>query len=194
MNIFWFIPTHGDGRYLGTTVGGRPTDITYFQQIAQAVDVLGYAGVLVPTGRSCEDAWIVASSLIPVTKRLRFLVAVRPGVMSPTAAARMAATFDRMSEGRLLVNVVTGGDPVELAGDGIFYSHDERYAVTDEFLTIWRSLLRRETVDFHGRYLRMEGARLLFPPVQEPHPPVYFGGSSAAALPVAAKLADVYLT
>lgn len=87
MNIFWFIPTHGDGRYLGTTVGGRPTDITYFQQIAQAVDVLGYAGVLVPTGRSCEDAWIVASSLIPVTKRLRFLVAVRPGVMSPTAAA-----------------------------------------------------------------------------------------------------------
>ncbi|MFO7263764.1 MAG: alkanesulfonate monooxygenase, FMNH(2)-dependent [Bacillaceae bacterium G1] len=194
MNIFWFIPTHGDGRYLGTTVGGRPTDITYFQQIAQAVDVLGYAGVLVPTGRSCEDAWIVASSLIPVTKRLRFLVAVRPGVMSPTAAARMAATFDRMSEGRLLVNVVTGGDPVELAGDGIFYSHDERYAVTDEFLTIWRSLLRRETVDFHGRYLRVEGARLLFPPVQEPHPPVYFGGSSAAALPVAAKHADVYLT
>lgn len=136
----------------------------------------------------------VASSLIPVTKKLRFLVAVRPGVISPTAAARMAATFDRLSGGRVMINVVAGGDPVELAGDGIFYSHDERYAATDEFLTIWRALLKGERVDFHGDYLRVEGGELFFPPVQEPHPPIYFGGSSEAGLQVAAKHADVYLT
>lgn len=120
MNIFWFIPTHGDGHYLGTTIGGRTTDLSYFKQIAQAADRLGYSGVLIPTGRSCEDAWIIASALIPVTENLRFLVAVRPGLMAPSAAARMASTFDRISNGRLLVNVVTGGDPVELKGDGIF--------------------------------------------------------------------------
>lgn len=86
------------------------------KQLAQAVDHLGYEGALLPTGRSCEDAWVVASSLLSVTQRMRFLVAVRPGLMSPSAAARMAATFDRLSGGRLLINVVTGGDPVELAG------------------------------------------------------------------------------
>jgi len=194
MNIFWFIPTHGDGHYLGTTIGGRTTDLSYFKQIAQAADRLGYSGVLIPTGRSCEDAWIIASALIPVTENLRFLVAVRPGLMAPSAAARMASTFDRISNGRLLVNVVTGGDPVELKGDGIFYSHDERYEVTDEFLTIWRKLLANEKVDFTGRYLQVEGGDLLFPTVQKPYPPVFFGGSSLAGQQVAAKHADVYLT
>ncbi|GAB7389028.1 FMNH2-dependent alkanesulfonate monooxygenase [Bacillaceae bacterium] len=194
MKIFWFIPTHGDGRYLGTSIGGRNTDFSYYRQVAQAADALGYSGVLVPTGRSCEDAWIVTASLIPVTKNLRFLVALRPGVMAPSVAARMAATFDRISGGRLLVNVVTGGDPVELAGDGIFYEHDERYEVTDEFLAIWRAMLNGEEVDFEGRHLRVEGGKLLFPPVQTPHPPIYFGGSSLAGQKVAAKHADVYLT
>src|SRR5262249_22584046 len=133
-NVFWFIPTHGDGRYLGTAEGGRATSHAYMRQIAQAADDLGYEGVLLPTGVSCEDAWIVASTMIPLTRRLKFLVAIRPGLMSPSLAARMAATFDRLSEGRLLINVVTGGDPVELAGDGLHVAHDARYDITDEFL------------------------------------------------------------
>jgi alkanesulfonate monooxygenase len=194
MHIFWFIPTHGDGRYLGTTVGGRETNFPYLRQIAQAVDSLGYEGVLLPTGRSCEDAWVVASSLMPFTKQLKFLVAVRPGITSPAAAARMAATLDRLSEGRLLINVVTGGDPVELAGDGLQLSHDERYVLTDEFLTIWRSILEGKDVNFDGRYLQVKGAKQFFPPVQKPYPPLYFGGSSPAAHKVAADHVDLYLT
>ncbi len=81
------------------------------RQIAQAADDLGYFGVLLPTGRTCEDSWLVASALAPLTERLRYLVAVRPGLLSPTLAARMTATLDRLSNGRLLINVVTGGDP-----------------------------------------------------------------------------------
>lgn len=194
MQVFWFIPTHGDGRYLGTAYGGRAFDHGYAGQIAVAADRLGYDGVLLPTGRSCEDAWVTAASLIPLTKRLKFLVAVRPGLMSPTLAARMAATFDRLSDGRLLINVVTGGDPVELAGDGLFLDHDTRYALTDEFLTVWRQVLAGEEVTFQGQHLRVEGARLLFPAVQRPYPPLYFGGSSPVAMEVAAKHVDVYLT
>lgn len=193
-DVFWFLPTHGDGRYLASEVGAREVSHHYLAQIARAADDLGYYGVLIPTGRSCEDSWIVASSLIPLTERLRYLVAVRPGLMEPSVAARMSATLDRLSNGRLLVNVVTGGDPVELRGDGVFLDHDERYAVTDEFLTIWRKLLAGETVDFQGKHLRTEGGRLLFPPVQKPHPPLYFGGSSAAGHAVAAEHVDVYLT
>ncbi len=194
MQILWFLPTHGDGRYLGTAIGGRAVTPDYLRQIAQAVDNLGYTGALIPTGRSCEDAWIAASSLISVTKRMKFLVAIRPGISSPGMAARMAATFDRMSNGRLLINVVTGGDPVELAGDGLHLSHDDRYYLTDEFLTVWRDIIRGEVVDFEGHYLNIKGGKLLFPPVQTPYPPLWFGGSSAAAKHVAAKHIDVYLT
>ncbi|MGF7033533.1 alkanesulfonate monooxygenase [Paenibacillus mucilaginosus] len=194
MEVFWFIPTHGDGRYLGTNKGARAVDYHYMRQIAQAADQLGYGGVLLPTGKSCEDAWIVASSLVPATERLKFLVAVRPGLMSPTLSARMAATLDRISGGRLLINVVTGGDPVELAGDGLFLDHTARYDLTDEFLEIWRRELAGEEVTYQGRHLQVEGGKVLYPPLQGPYPPLYFGGSSIAAQQVAADHIDVYLT
>jgi alkanesulfonate monooxygenase len=109
-------------------------------------------------------------------------------------AARMAVTFDRLSDGRLLVNVVTGGDPVELAGDGLHVSHDERYDITDEFLTVWRKELAGETVDLNGKHIDIRGGKLLIPGVQTPHPPLYFGGSSPAAQQVAARHVDLYLT
>ncbi|MGK8887432.1 FMNH2-dependent alkanesulfonate monooxygenase [Burkholderia gladioli] len=198
MNVFWFIPTHGDSRYLGTSEGARAADYDYFRQVAVAADTLGYEGVLLPTGRSCEDAWVVASSLIPATKRLKFLVAVRPGLSSPGLSARMASTFDRLSEGRLLINVVTGGDTAELEGDGVFVDHDTRYQITDEFLHIWRELLAKShqdgTVDFDGKHLQSKGGKLLYPPVQDPHPPLWFGGSSPAAHQIAADHIDTYLT
>jgi alkanesulfonate monooxygenase len=193
-NILWFLPTHGDGRYLGTSAGGREVNFNYLRQVAQAADQLGYFGVLLPTGRSCEDSWIVASSVAPFTERLRYLVAVRPGLQSPSVAARMTATLDRITNGRLLINVVTGGDPVENKGDGIFLDHDARYAVTREFLSVYTDLLAGKTVDFQGEHLRIEGGRLLFQPVQSPRPPLYFGGSSDAGIDVAVDSVDKYLT
>jgi alkanesulfonate monooxygenase len=194
VDVFWFIPTHGDGRHLGSTVGARPATFEYFAQVARAADHLGYAGALLPTGRGCEDSWVTAAALSSLTARMKFLVAVRPGLVSPTLAYRMAATFDRLTAGRVLINVVTGGDLEELQGDGLHLAHDERYAQTDEFLTVWRGLARRETVDFDGDYLHITGGKILMPAVQEPHIPLYFGGSSEAALRVAAKHVDVYLT
>jgi alkanesulfonate monooxygenase len=198
MQIFWFIPTHGDSRYLGTSEGARALDYDYMKQIAQSADHLGYEGVLIPTGRSCEDPWVVASTLLPVTKRLKFLVAVRPGLHQPSLAARMAATFDRLSGGRLLINLVTGGDQTELEGDGVFLDHAARYAQSAEFIRIWRGIIARshegETFDYDGKHLRVKGAKLLFPTLQHPYPPVYFGGSSEAAHELAAEQVDTYLT
>lgn len=194
MNLFWFIPTYGDGRHIGTDKGARSATLAYYKQIAMAADDLGYEGVLLPTGRSCEDAWVMASMLAPVTKRLKFLVAVRPGLMSPALAARMASSFDRHSEGRLLINVVAGGDPEELEADGLFLGHDERYELTDEFMEVWRGLLRQEQVEFHGKHIRARASYNFYPPRQSPHPPVFLGGSSPAAMEVAAKHADMYLT
>lgn len=198
MQVFWFIPTHGDSRYLGTSEGARQVNLDYLKQVAVAADSLGYEGVLIPTGRSCEDPWVIASSLIAVTKRLKFLVAVRPGLHQPSLAARMAATFDRLSEGRLLINLVTGGDQTELEGDGVWLNHAERYEQSAEFIRIWREIIARshqgESFDFDGKHLQVKGARLLYPPVQQPYPPVYFGGSSPAAHELAAEQVDAYLT
>jgi alkanesulfonate monooxygenase len=194
MECFWFLPTLGDGRYLANSERGRPSTFVYQRQIAQAADHLGYKGVLLPTGRTCDDAWIVASSLISATERLKFLVAVRPGVVSPTIAAHMAVTFDRYSGGRLLVNIVAGGDPEESRGEGVFLDHDDRYDATNEFLQIWRALMSGERVSFDGKHVRVEGACLHAGPTQRPYPAVYFGGSSPAALKVAAQHVDVYLT
>ncbi len=200
-NVFWFIPTHGDSRYLGTAKGARQINYDYLRQIAVAADTQGYDGVLLPTGRSCEDAWVVASSLIGATKNLKFLVAIRPGLSSPGLSVRMASTFDRLSNGRLLINVVTGGDQGELEADGLWADHSERYEITDEFLRVWRGSLAGEGADgasggfdFDGKHIKVKGAKTLYPPVQKPYPPLYFGGSSEAAHELAAEQVDVYLT
>ncbi|MBN9205097.1 FMNH2-dependent alkanesulfonate monooxygenase [Methylibium petroleiphilum] len=198
MKLLWFIPTHGDSRYLGSAQGARAADYNYFRQVAVAADSLGYEGVLIPTGRSCEDPWVVAASLIGETRRLKFLVALRPGLVAPSQSARMAATFDRLSGGRLLVNLVTGGDAEELAGDGQFLSHAERYEQSVEFMKIWREVIagshQQDSFDFDGKHLQVKGAKLLYPPIAKPYPPLFFGGSSEAAHELAAEQFDTYLT
>lgn len=193
LNFFWFIPTHGDGRYLGSEDQQRPPEFGYLKEIAQAVDRLGFPGVLLPTGQSCEDSWITATGLATATERLKFLVALRPGVTTPTFAARQTAALDRLSNGRLLLNVVVGGNPTELAGDGLFLPHDERYAQAREFLQIWRGLVSGQTVNFNGQYYRVENGRLDLLPVQKDLQ-LWFGGSSDAGQEIAAELVDTYLT
>jgi alkanesulfonate monooxygenase len=197
--LHWYLPTHGDGRTLlqagaatqaaqeharpGDEPGGRPATIGYLQQVALAAEQAGFDAALTPTGTWCEDAWITTAALSQVVHRLRFLVAFRPGTLSPTLAAQQAAAFQRISGGRLLLNIVTGGEDEEQRrfGDGL--SKDERYARTDEFLTILRGAWRGEPFDFHGAHLWTEGALALG--VDDP-PPIYFGGASDAALAVAA--------
>ncbi|MCX7508622.1 FMNH2-dependent alkanesulfonate monooxygenase [Delftia tsuruhatensis] len=193
-DIFWFLPTSGDTRYLGTSDFGRAPTNAYMRQIAVTAEELGYDGLLIPTGSSCLDPWVVASSLVPVTQRIKLLVALRTSLGAPVSSARQAATLDQALGGRLLLNVVPGGDATELEADGIFLAHDERYAYADEFLTIWRRLLAGEAVDFDGEYFKVKQGRNFFPPVQKPHPPLYFGGSSDAAHDLAARQVDAYLT
>ena len=202
LTLHWFLPTNGDGRQL---VGGghalgtdgsagvlRDATIPYLTQVAQAAEQVGFTGALTPTGTWCEDAWLTTAMLVARTERLKFLVAFRPGFLSPTLAAQQAATFQRHSGGRLLLNIVTGGESREQRAYGDFLDKDARYRRTAEFLAVVRALWRGETVDLRGEHVHVEGAFLDRLP--DPVPPVYFGGSSAAAGEVAAEHADVYLT
>ena len=201
VKLHWFLPTSGDGRTIverfhanksAGPAAQRDPDLDYLAQVARAAERQGFEGVLTPTGTWCEDAWLTTAALIRETRKLKFLVAFRPGVISPTLAAQMAGTFQRLSGGRVLLNIVTGGDAVEQRRFGDWHEHDARYARTDEFLTIVRGVWSGQPFTFEGTHLRVEGATTLAVP--DPVPPIYFGGSSPAALPVAARHADVYLT
>ncbi|MBB3159902.1 FMNH2-dependent alkanesulfonate monooxygenase [Rhizobium laguerreae] len=194
INFLWFIPTSGDGTYLGSADLNRAPEIGYLTQIAQAVDRLGYSGVLLPTGVACEESFVTAAALAAKTEKLQFLVAIRPGTASPAYYARLATTLDRISNGRLLLNIVVGGSPAELAGDGIHLEHDERYAHAEEFFTVFEELLEKGTASFDGKYIKATNARLGFPSVQNPRPPLYFGGSSDAGIDFSVGRVDKYLT
>ncbi|MDK4736538.1 FMNH2-dependent alkanesulfonate monooxygenase [Rhizobium sp. CNPSo 3490] len=194
INFLWFIPTSGDGTYLGSSDLNRAPEIGYLTQIAQAVDRLGYSGVLLPTGVACEESFVTAAALAAKTEKLQFLVAIRPGTASPAYYARLATTLDRISNGRLLLNIVVGGSPAELAGDGIHLEHDERYAHAEEFFTVFEELLDKGTASFDGKYIKATNARLGFPSVQNPRPPLYFGGSSDAGIDFSVGRVDKYLT
>jgi len=202
----WFLPTNGDSRSdlsLGNAVGSqgsrvvagdgseRAPTVGYIGQIARSAEQLGFDGALTPTSSWCEDGWVMGAALSQVTERFKFLIAYRPGLLSPLLAAQMAATFQRVSGGRLLLNVVTGGDDVEQRrfGDGL--SKPERYARAGEYLHVLRELWTGEPVDFSGEHVEIRGAQLIPDPVW---PEIYLGGSSAEALDVAAAHADVYLT
>lgn len=198
LNIFWFIPTFGDSRYLGSKIESRVSDFDYVKQVAIAADTLGFDGVLIPTGRSCEDPFVVASSLIGVTQRLKFLVALRPGLLQPALAARISSTLDRFSNGRVAFNLVAGGDKEELEGDGLFQDSDERYEAAAEFIDLWKDILKasyeKKLVNFDGKHYKTVNSKLLYPPVQRPHPPLFFGGSSQKAHELAAQKVDLYIT
>jgi alkanesulfonate monooxygenase len=194
IRVHWFLPTAGDSRdVVAASEDGhrRPPTLEYLSQVASAAEHLGFDAVLTPTGTWCEDAWITTAALSATTSRLRFLVAFRPGSISPTLAAQQAATFQRISNGRLALNVVTGGDPTEMARFGDELDHDARYQRTDEFIAILKGAWTGTPFDFDGTHLRVRGATTQLPP--DPAPEVYFGGASAAAELVAARQADVYL-
>ncbi|MFF6954568.1 LLM class flavin-dependent oxidoreductase [Streptomyces iakyrus] len=201
LTFHWFLPTNGDSRHVvggghGTpaTASGRdrPPTVAYLSQIARAAEEVGFAGALTPTGAWCEDAWLTTAMVAQHTERLKFLVAFRPGLISPTLAAQMATTFQRQTGGRLLLNVVTGGENKEQRAFGDFLDKDGRYRRTGEFLQVVRGLWEGRTVDLHGEHIRVEDAAPARVP--DPVPEVYFGGSSPIAGEIAARHSDVYLT
>jgi alkanesulfonate monooxygenase len=192
LELDWFLPTGGDSRDVLPGPGaGRSPSFAYLAQIATACDELGYHAVLTPCGTGCEDAWLATAALLPVTRHLRFLVAFRPTLLTPTLAAQMASTYQRLSGGRLLLNIVTGAEPTELARFGVWEDKETRYDRTGEFISVLRGAWSGAPFDHDGPFFHVEGATTRAVP--DPVPAIYFGGASAAAEHIAAEHVDVYL-
>lgn len=188
----WFTPTNGDGERIGLTKPEREPDLDYIVAVAKTAERVGFDGILVPVGTPFLDSWMVGSAVVHHTSKIRPLIAIRPGFIAPALSAKMAATLDQFSGGRIDINIVTGGSPYELGQDGDFLSHDERYSRTSDFMNVLRKLWEEKQVDYEGPFYAVKDA-VLIPRNKQPKIPVFFGGSSDAGKEVAARHGDVYL-
>ncbi len=172
---------------------GPILDKDYITRFAQAHEQAGFDRILVGYWSDQPDGFLVTALAGQATSRIHFLLAHRPGFVAPTLAARKLATLEHLLDGRLAVHVISGGNDTEQRKDGDYLDHDQRYARTDEFLEVVRKVWTRDTpFDHAGEHYQAQGAFSAIKPLQQPHLPVFFGGSSPAALAVAGKHADVF--
>jgi alkanesulfonate monooxygenase len=168
-------------------------DGDYVRRFAQAHEEAGFDRILVPYYSTDADAILLGAYAAAATGRIGLMLAHRPGFVAPTLAARTFATLDQLSGGRVAIHVISGGDDKEQQRDGDYLDHAERYARTDEYIQILKQLWTSPVpVDHEGKYYRFHAAFSSVKPLQRPHPPIYFGGSSDAAIDVAGRHADIY--
>jgi alkanesulfonate monooxygenase len=173
--------------------GGPVLDRAYVETIAKAHDAGGFDRALVAFGSTSPESILVTAHAASVTQRLQFMIAHRPGFTAPTVAARQLATLDQFTGGRIAVHIITGGSDDEMARDGDHSIKDDRYARTDEYLDIVRQeWTSTKPFDYKGKFYEVKDAFGAVKPFQKPYLPIYFGGSSDAAIPVAGKHADIY--
>lgn len=166
----------------------------FVREFAQVQDQGGFDKALIAYNSAAGDGFLVAQHAAAHTERLGLLVAHRPGFVAPTVAARKFATLDQLSNGRASVNIISGGNDAEQRRDGDYLTHDERYERTGEFIDVlkqtWTST---EPFSHEGKYYKFEDNVSAVRPVQQPHIPVFFSGSSDAAIAVGARTADTYM-
>lgn len=215
VELFWRIPINGDGRTVAQASWNRgdwngrtrksvaprtnhETDhgryVDYLVQVAQAAEISGFDGVLVPTAWNSEEPWLVSTILAQQTKSLRLMPAFQPAFIEPVYTAKMSATFQRISKGRLEWNVISGGSVPAQKAYGDFLPHDDRYKRTKEFLDVTSALWSGTSVRHEGEFYRVENDGLPAPLGGQKKPGIYFSGASDAGLRVAAEHADVYLS
>ena len=189
----WFIPTYGDfDRFVDPTCTSPP-GLELFERVALAAERAGFEYALVPVASACWEAWIACAMVSAKTTRLSMLVAARPGYIVPTLMAKMIATFDQLSGGRMAINLIAGGDPAQLAQDGLLTPHDQRYDVMNESVEIMKALWTADApLNWEGRHFQLRDAEVQPRPLQRPWPRFYIGGESEAARDVGARHADCY--
>jgi alkanesulfonate monooxygenase len=217
IDVYWRIPMSGDmsswrnkpktrGDW-ATPVGpgsiapgwrdGRPDDhslVEYMVEVARAAESAGFVGGLLPSFPMTDDPFIAAAAIARATHAFRFMVAFQPGFLDPVHAARMSASLQRLSGGRLVYNIITGGGGPAQLWWGDTTPHDARYLRTAEFLDVLKGVWNGGPFDYDGRFYRVEGAGLAPALAGLPKPDLYFSGSSEAAIDAAGQHADYYLS
>lgn len=216
LDIYWRLPTHGDPSNLGRRSPARgdwgplvagnvapglingesdgSSYVDHLAEIAKAAEVSGFYGGLIPSFPMTDDPWVISGALARETKAFNFMVAFQPAFLHPLQAARMSASLQQLSGGRLVYNIITGGGGPSQLWWGDDTGHDDRYARTTEFLDVLRGVWSSQPFDHQGRFYSVAGAALPQILAREAVPEIYFSGSSDAALLSASKHADYYLS
>lgn len=216
VQFHWRIPIHGDkgdisspfytrgtwgpqidGNQAPTVINGEPNSTPYHDyllQVAKSAEISGFDGALIPSFPDSEDPWVIASSIARHTKTLRFMIAYQPMWFDPLYAAKASASLQRLSGGRLLFNIITGGGGPQQLWWGDRIAHDDRYTRTTEFLDVLKGVWNGGPFSYDGKFFKFENAGLPEPLAGQRFPELYFVGSSDAALAAQGKHADYDLT
>lgn len=215
-DVYWRIPMAGDssswrndprrrGDWSPTVPGsmdpglrdGVPDGLAYVDHmvdVARAAESAGFYGGLLPSFPFTDDPWIAATAAARATRTFRFMVAFQPGFLHPVHAARMSASFQRLSSGRLVYNIITGGGGPDQLWWGDATEHDQRYLRTQEFLDVMKGVWNGGPFEYDGTFYTVRGGGLPGPLANQPKPDLYFSGSSDAAIDAAVEHADYYLS
>ncbi len=189
----WYLPTNGD-----TTTYARPLEVPQsmemFERVTRTAEDAGFSYMLIPVQTVCWEAWISGAMMAARSKRIKPLIAARPGYINPVHLAKMIATFDNLTEGRISINLIAGQSEKEVLSEGVRIAKDDRYAMMDEEVTIMKRLwTAKGPIDFDGRFHKLVGSQVRPRIFQKPHPKFYLGGGSRPAWEVSAKHSDVHL-
>ena len=189
----WFLPTSGDSRCLGDPSGHIPQSRELFDEIVDVVDQSGFTYMLMPVNAACWEATVTGAFYLARTKNLAPLIALRSAYCNPVLSAKMFATLDQLSGGRLCINLIAGINDYDTMADGIPDTKAVRYEKMDEEVQIMKRLwTSNDPIDFKGRHYQVSS--MIEPkPVQTPHPPFFLGGGSEHALEISAQHSSVHL-
>ncbi|MFM9942240.1 MAG: LLM class flavin-dependent oxidoreductase [Hyphomicrobiaceae bacterium] len=189
----WFLPTRGDTDDYGDPIR-IGAGMEMFSRVAKAAEAAGFEYMLIPVGHQCWDAWMTAALMIGQTQKMRMLVAARPSYINPVLLAKMIATCDQLSGGRISVNLIAGQSDQENEAEGVKWSKEARYEIMDEEVTVLKKLWTSTSTTTHtGKYFQLKNAELTPKPFQKPFPKFYLGGGSGHAAELSAKHSDVHL-
>lgn len=190
----WYLPTSGDTTCYGDPAATIPPSAEMFDRVIQSAEAAGFEYFLIPVAALCWEAWITSAMAVAKTKRIRALVAARPGYIAPVQLAKMGATFDQLSGGRFAVNLIAGQSEMETRAEGVSLAKEDRYAMMEEEVRILKLLwTSNQPVEFEGRFHTLKGARVNPQPFQKPHPRFYLGGGSQDAWELSARHSDIHL-
>jgi alkanesulfonate monooxygenase len=212
----WRLPMHGDKADIGNSAvsrgnwsalrdgnqtpglrHGRPDGFSYHDhllEVAKAIEIAGFDGALIPSFPITDDPWVAATSIARQTRTFRFMIAFQPEWFNPLYAAKASASLQRLSGGRLLFNIITGGGGPQQLWWGDRIAHDDRYRRTTEFLDVFKGVWNGGPFSYDGKFYKVENAGLPEPLAGQKWPELYFAGSSNAALEAQGKHADFNLT
>lgn len=190
----WYLPTHGDTTAFNDIGAVIPPTPELMHKVVAAAETARFSYLLIPVGESCWEAFTAGAFVTSHSKSIRPLIAARPGFINPVLAAKMIATFDRMSGGRIAINLIAGQDHRAVLGEGVSYSKEERYALMREETHIMKALWTTSGgLDFDGDFYTLRKARAAPRPLQQPYPKFYLGGGSEQAAEMSAEHSDVHL-